>query len=275
MSDISKQYHSIEFGRLNVYTETGSNVSGREFYEDRNTWDDWHLIPSSRPLVNPPKPVTKRVSIPGTNDILDLSTALTGTQLFQERSGSWQFLVENGHKEWHIAYTDIMTYLHAKTCVCVLEDDPEYYYKGYFEVNGWSSGANWSAVDISYSLYPYKRLIKFSTEPWLWDPFNFETDVIREYGTWIGGKYYDEVTIPANSNLSISVAVGKEPVHPIIKCNKDLELSYNGRTYDLAGGYDAKERFEIMLFQNAKSMTIRNNTEGDATFSIKYEVGEL
>ena len=44
----------------------------------KNTWDDWHLIPKSRPLVNPPSVKTNVVDIPGGDGALDLSTALSG-----------------------------------------------------------------------------------------------------------------------------------------------------------------------------------------------------
>ena len=37
----------------------------------KNTWDDWYLIPSSRPVVNPPKPKTKYIDIPGADGHLD------------------------------------------------------------------------------------------------------------------------------------------------------------------------------------------------------------
>ena len=48
-------YHSITFG-------------------EKNTWDDWHLIPSSRPVFNPPVFREKFIDIPGVSGLLDLST---------------------------------------------------------------------------------------------------------------------------------------------------------------------------------------------------------
>ena len=75
-------YHSITFG-------------------DKNTWDDWHLIPSSRPLFNPPTPKTKYQDIPGANGKLDLSEALTGYPVYDNRIGSFEFYVMNGYQEWY------------------------------------------------------------------------------------------------------------------------------------------------------------------------------
>ncbi len=36
---------------------------------NKNTWDDWHLIPATRPLFNPPTVKTNMVNIPGGDGI--------------------------------------------------------------------------------------------------------------------------------------------------------------------------------------------------------------
>ena len=40
---------------------------------DKNTWDDWHLIPATRPLFNPPTVKENMVNIPGGDGVLDLT----------------------------------------------------------------------------------------------------------------------------------------------------------------------------------------------------------
>ena len=35
------------------------------FDNEKNTWDDWHLIPSSRPLVAPPSIKSNYVDVAG------------------------------------------------------------------------------------------------------------------------------------------------------------------------------------------------------------------
>lgn len=88
-------YHSITFGT-------------------KNTWDDWHLIPKTRPLFNPPPVKTKFVEVPGGDGSLDLSVALTGRPMYGNRTGSFEFYVENGHKNWSVLYSEIMAYLHGR-----------------------------------------------------------------------------------------------------------------------------------------------------------------
>lgn len=163
-------YHSITFG-------------------DKNTWDDWHLVPSSRPVFNPPTPKTKTIDIPGGDGVIDLSLALTGYPIYKNRTGSFEFIVPNGFepweageiekKPWYTIYSEIMDYLHGQSMRAILEDDPEYFYEGRFTVNSWKSDKDWSKITINYDVGPYKWDILSSTEDWLWDPFNFQNGVIR------------------------------------------------------------------------------------------------
>ena len=43
MSVRSEFYHSVVFG-------------------EKNTWDDWHLVPSSRPVINPPDVIKEHLN---------------------------------------------------------------------------------------------------------------------------------------------------------------------------------------------------------------------
>lgn len=153
-------YHSVTFG-------------------EKNTWDDWRLVPVSRPVFNPPAQKVKTLEIPGGDGVIDLSQALTGYPVYQNRTGSMEFIVMNGFKLWHVAYSDIMDYLHGQKLRAVLEDDREYFYEGRFTVNAWKSEKDWSRIVVDYDVGPYKWAVQSSIDPWLWDPFSFQNGVIR------------------------------------------------------------------------------------------------
>lgn len=153
-------YHSVTFG-------------------EKNTWDDWRLVPSSRPVFNPPTQKVRTLDIPGGDGVIDLSQSLTGYPVYQNRTGSIEFIVMNDFKPWHMAYSDIMDYLHGQTMRAVLEDDPEYFYEGRFTVNAWKSDKDWSRITIDYDVGPYKWTRLSSIDDWLWNPFNFQNGVIR------------------------------------------------------------------------------------------------
>lgn len=60
--------------------------------------DDWRLVPASRPLFNPPAQKVKTLDIPGGDGVIDLSQALTGYPVYQNRTGSIEFIVMNDFK---------------------------------------------------------------------------------------------------------------------------------------------------------------------------------
>lgn len=239
-------YHSISF------------ISGST---EMNTWDDWHLIPSSRPVFNPPKVKTQYVDIPGGNGQLDLTEILTGYPLYENRTGSIEFYVENGHAEWDDLYSQIMNYLHGKHMTAYLEDDPGFVYEGRFTVNSWKSDKWWSTITIDYDVYPYKRERFSSLEDWLWDPFDFETGVIREY---------KNLTI--NGSLTVVIGGTYEPVSPTITVTdrtSELTLSVSGHKYTLQDGENYI--YDIVV----KDTDVNFVFSGKATISIDFRGGRL
>ena len=126
---------------------------------NRNTWSSWHLIPTSRPVVNPPEVKTKYVDIPGANGSLDYTEALDGVK-YGNRTGSWEFMVANGYAEWSVLYQEIMNYIHGKYLKVVLMDDPNYYYVGRLSINQWKSDQRYSTITIDYNFSPYKTPLR-------------------------------------------------------------------------------------------------------------------
>lgn len=252
-------YHSVTIGQLTSKNESGSTHS---LVSGKNTWTDWHLIPSTRPLVNPPKPNTKGIQVPGRNGTLDMSKVLTGYMTYQNRTGSWEFIVENGHWDWATAYSTIMGYLHGQDMCCVFEDDEQYFYKGLLSVNSWKSDKSWSLITIDYDLYPYKRTIQYSDEDWLWDPFNFETDYIKSYNT----------TISAGSSVTWTIQGSQEIVKPVIDSStSNVTATYNSASHALTSG---SHTYDWFTTQSAnKTIKFTNNGASAATVKIHYRGG--
>lgn len=226
---------------------------------EKNTWDDWHLIPASRPLLNPPAVKTSVIEIPGGDGAIDLTTALAGRPVFKNRTGSWEFYVENGFKDWTALYSEIMSYLHGKKLKAILEDDPDYYYEGRFSVNNWKSDANWSLITIDYDVKPYKKSVRAPGEDWLWDTFNFETDIIQCYEN-----------LPVSGSRTV-IAVGDDMPVPatIIASAGGMTLTFNGNVYNLNKGINYSSEFTISQGQNIFVF------EGEGDITIKYERGRL
>lgn len=226
---------------------------------EKNTWDDWHLIPATRPLFNPPTVKTNYVDIPGGDGVIDLTTALAGRPVFSNRTGSWTFYVENGFKSWTALYSEIMVYLHGQKMRAVLEDDPDYYYEGRFSVNAWKSEKSWSQIVIDYNVGPYKKTVNTTGEDWLWDPFNFETGVIRRYKD-----------LPVKGTLDVTVVGNVMPSVPtIIVSASGFTVGFNGRTYSLTRGTNVIDDIVIVSGENVLIFT------GNGTVTVEHNGGTL
>ena len=234
-------YHSITFG-------------------DKNTWDDWHLVPSSRPVIAPPDVKSKTVDIPGADGELNLTELLNGRPTYQNRTGSIEFIVVNDYWDWDVAYSTIMNYLQGKSMKMVLEDDPAYYYEGRFAVSEWRSDKSWSLITIDYNVYPYKKDLSATDEDWLWDSFDFETQIIQN-----GMK-----NLTVDGVLTVTVEGSPQPVAPVITVSGPMTLSFNGieKIMDKAGDYTYGD---ILFREGTNKITFRGN--GNVT--ISYRGGRL
>lgn len=201
-------YHSIQIipdDGTSVYVNMNSTK-----LKGVNTWDDWHLIPASRPLFNPPGVRTNYIEIPGMDGILDATELLSGRPLYENRTGSNEFYVMNGYGSWAGRYSEIMNYLHGKKVKAILEDDPFYYYYGRMTVNQWKSEKDWSKITLDYDFYPYKMEARAAHPDgdWLWDPFSFVDGIIRKYTDYhsidVGGDNPRIVTKSVPNNAMVT-----------------------------------------------------------------------
>lgn len=225
----------------------------------KNTWDDWHLIPTSRPVFNPPPVKTNLIEIPGGDGVLDLTTALAGRPLYRNRTGSIEFFVDNDFQDWTVLYSEIMIYLHGQKLRAILEDDPNFYYEGRFAVNVWKSNKERSSITIDYDVNPYKKDVLGTDEEWIWDTFNFETGVIR---------YYKDM--PVNGTLSVTVIVDMMPVSPTITASATgMTVTFNKETYNLTKGVNRIP--EVVLIQGLNVLVFT----GVGTVTIGQTGGRL
>ena len=187
----------------------------------KNTYTDFHLVPTTRPVFKMPEVVTHYIDVPGSDGFLDLTEILDGYPNYGAREDSIEFMVLNDYEEsgedWVTRYHRIAKYFHGRPLKAILEDDPGYYYEGRFEVEWDSSKPPYSYVRLNYHVQPYKYELLQSSEEWEWNPFNFETGVIKEYYGFL---------IPANSTDGIGVGlIGSDrPCVPMFKTRTDIKF---------------------------------------------------
>lgn len=233
-------YHSITFGT-------------------KNTWDDWHLIPTTRPVFNPPTVKASTIDLPGGDGVLDLTEFIAGRPLYNNRTGSFEFIADNDFMRWEELYSEILNYLHGRSLKAVLEDDPGYYYHGRFTVNQWNSDKLYSKITIDYDVFPYKKETGAALDQWLWDPFNFKTGIIRVYkNIQVDGTKVVRVvgsTMPTNITITAS-ATG-------------MAVTFQGVTYELPKGSFMDQ--DIVIVDGINELTFT----GSGVISIDLAGGKL
>ena len=204
-------YHSLTFGK-NLADASKERV---------NTWNDWHLIPASRPNFTMPQPVLRFVEIPGKHGTLDATEMNGSTILYGDRTGSFEFYVENDYwRSWSEAYSEIASYLHGQRLQAQLEDDDTFFYEGRFYVNQWKSSKTHSMISIGYQVGPYKRSIFPAGMDWLWDRLEF-TDNYKIAN-------YEDREIPVGGLTLTITGYGYRTIPTIICDRAGVTLSYDG-----------------------------------------------
>ena len=261
-------YHSITFYQ--------GSLDGTK----RNTWDDWHLVSTTRPSFDPPQTKNKYLDIPGADGTADLTEALRGYPVYENRKGSFSFVILNGYEEWYDIYSKIMDFLHGKALLAILEDEPTYYYKGRFFVDEYRSSKNWSGITIGYEVEPYKLRTETTLDDWLWDPFNFDNGIIQN-------SYFKNLRIDSDEYVYYSYSsynvIGRKPVCPtfivdstdgngitVKLTNRELGLEIE-KTFS-----DGRTKDNEFIFSNVSlTNTVIVGYKGHGIISVEFRSGGL
>lgn len=119
----------------------------------KNSWSDFSLFISDRPVITPAKPVTNYVEVPGMSGSLDYTEALTGAVVKTYGTGNWDFKLLNDQLDWTILYSILLTYFDGDEFEVYLKDDPLNHYKGHIRVNDFKSpSSDMPTVQLTYDL---------------------------------------------------------------------------------------------------------------------------
>lgn len=202
--------------------------TGVTFADRIHTWRDWGLKLVSV-YIPMPEPKTQLVDIPGGDGKIDL-TEINGRPAYHDREGiELTFdLMDESYREWLLRYSEFAREIHGRKVKMVLDDEPDHYYMVRLNLDSQKTNPVFSEVVLSGTAEPFKYDLLSTGEPWLWDPFNFRTGVIRTI---------EEQAITAN-NKTITIrgaGIDNPPVFIVTQAS-NLKLTHEGRTYILKVG---------------------------------------
>lgn len=254
--------------------------------------DDWGLVLASAPEITPPEAKTNVLDIPGANGAIDLTAAVRGYPVFQERTGSLTFVSRDRFELWNARRSGIMAKLQGRQVTLRFEDDPGWYWTGALNVRQGETHEKGAAVTIDYRLYPYKRADSLSTEPWKWDPFSFIDGVIGN-GTYVdtsvdppityqGAGLYSDVEIGTTAVDLDFLDSGGEPVGvAFTAADEAVTILYgtSGSVSVTAGTTKTVSGLTLCgteWLYNGRPVTVQAQTaSGTASLSLGFRMGRL
>ena len=173
-----------------------------------NTWYDWRLTLTSKD-VTAPEAKTNYVSIDGMSGTLDLSEALTGDVLYNDRTVTASFWSSEGTFQERAALLKTITAaLHGKKVQIIEPDDPEHYFLGRIKIKG----VEQDQVRIAFT-------IEATCEPW---------------------RYAAEETerrVDVNGDLDAVINnTGVKTLTPTLTVTGTVYVTFNGNTTKLTAG---------------------------------------
>lgn len=214
----------------------------------KNTYDEWGLVPMSRPVVNPPTVKTTYVDLPASHGVLDYTSLLLQETPYGQREGSWEFYVKAG-RNWANVYSILMNFLHGERHTVILEDDPNFQYVGRLFVNEWRSDKNYSTITIGYNLDPFKYSVNGTEdEDWLWNDLFAE---VIQYGTFnvSSTKYRNFI------NQGLRTAI------PTFTLSAAMTVEFNGSSYNLMKGKNYNANLALEPGDNIMKFTGNGDVE--------------
>ena len=237
------------------------NVYNGVSFGNFHSWTSWGLYLKSRPSVAPPKPKTAYDELIGADGSLDLTEALTGDVKYGMRDLHFEFTTINARESWFDTFSSVMNAIHGRRMRIVMDEDPEYYYEGRVTVNEFQSNKYTGVIVVDAVCDPYKYAITNTADDWLWDPFNFETGVIRPYAS---------IEVLA-AGTSVNIVGGRKKVVPTITCSvSGMHVSFGSNTYDLDAGEN--RIYGIQLEEGVNTLQFYG---ADGTVDINYRPASL
>lgn len=206
-----------------------------------------------RHCVQPPVPKTSFQDIPGADGSMDLSEANAGHVVYQRRKITLNFGCGARLKDWPAIFSEILKKFHGQTGKLIFDDDAGYYYIGRMTVSDYKRVQTLGTFTITVDADPYKYELTASDEDWLWDPFDFEDGIIREYSG-----------LDVNGDYALVIDGTEKWIIPEIVVSRDMTVSFEGKNYSLRAG--TNKLYGIVVREGGNTLTFH----GTGTVTVKY-----
>lgn len=207
---------------ISIYVED----TGKTYH----TLNDWGLALGNNNYIGDPEMETTYIQVPGRDGLIDASEAISGRRVYKKRQLAFELGGTRTGLNWDTIISGFRNNIHGRVCRLIIDNDPNYYWHGRVFIEDFDRFRDLGTFTLSVpNADPYKYDTESSTDPWLWDPFNFETDMITYIGAiTVSGS--ETVTIPHGHMATCPRFVVSE------RTSSTFTVECDGITYPLADG---------------------------------------
>ena len=241
---------------ISIYVED----SGQTFH----TLNDWEMALGNNNYIGDPEIETTYINVPGRNGLIDASEAVSGRRIYKKRPLAFELGGTRPRLNWDGIISAFRNNVNGRVCRLTLDNDPGYFWRGRVYVNDFDRFRDLGTFTLEVPLAdPYKYDAVSSADPWLWDPFNFETGVITQTGA-----------VVISGSGSVSIARGHMATCPELVVSDLLStvftVTFDGKTYPLVVGTNIIPSI-LVGGENEATLTFT----GSATVQVVYRGGSL
>lgn len=223
----------------------------------KKTLEDWKLKCYDL-QISFPSAKTYLVDIPGRDGKIDLTESMTGEVKFNNRTISLSFDYQGDYFDWNRKISEIANFLHGKRTKIFISTDMYYYYIGRVVIDTKKSNIADCQITLTCDVEPYKLESISSTDDWLWDSFDFEVGVIREYKD-----------IVISGDTKIQVIGSPKRVIPVFECTDPMYVTFDNKKTLLPKG--KSKVLDITITDGVNEMVF----SGNGKVTIEFRGGSL
>lgn len=210
--------------------------------------------------VDIPFPDVKQstVEITGADGALDL-TSYFGAPRFNNKTIALTFVYKKDFFDHRGKLSDLANDILGQSVQLVFDDDPDYYHQGRVLGGTWKVNRKTNTITFSVDCEPYKYQVDEGAEPWKWDPFSFESGIIR---------YYGDITV--NGRTPVHIVGGWKTVHPTITCDSTMTVQLDdGDVSTIKAGVNKVYTITVTRGEHTLYLT------GNGKASLRMQIGSL
>lgn len=230
-----------------------------------HTFRDWGLkFLKGYPQIGKAETDRRLVNVTGSDTILNLTAWDNGKVHYKQRTITMSMACNAPRRKWKALYSKISNAIHGQWLQCRFDDDPSWYWEGIWDVSFTPDDLKTGTFTITGTCNPFKRSVYDGSNDWLWDDFNFETDIVRSY---------TDIPLKAGEDKEVSITGAPRAAGIYFQRSEtaaNIAVSLNGFEVGILAKSTGWQYIEGLTMPDGVVGTLVFSSSADCNISIKY-----